>query len=1554
MTEAVKALFKYPPILQEGNSYEEWKRDFQIWQLLKLATKTDEGPLVYRTLTGRSKSAVSDLTPAQIGSNNGLDLIIERLDKLHLNDKNQRIFVALDTFEKFKRPSNMSMSNFIVAFENLHNSVKMHQCTYPDGVLAYRLLKSANLSPEQSALCKATVETDNWTYDSVVNQLRKIFSELPLITNSPLAIKTENTFQATSENVCHHCNPEKGIPNELNDEYFNENYYDEGQTKFSEPSYQDMTHPENSYTPTENHDIYYAPFNNRQNPKFRAQNRFNNFRQYSKRPGFQTPAGHSRVPTSRSQFEDTRPPTAPELKSLKSQYSTDPCATNPKDTRGNYTICRRCRSIYHWVADCPHLPEGSGTYFAKNVDEEVYIALLQSCQPKTKDEICELVSETFSKAVIDSGCTKTVAGQNWFADYLKSLSDDEASNLQYIDSCAQFRFGDSEPVTSLTKVLLPIVMGGKSIYLATEIVPSDVPLLLSKNTLKDLKANMDYVNDKLTIFGNTQEMVCTNSGHYAIPITKNPISSLANPHNAEPTLVMLASANSDYKTTARKLHQQFSHPRSQRLIDFIKSGGIDNEDLFEAIEKITTECDTCRRYSKSRPRPVVSFPMANEFNETVGIDLKIYENNKIYFLHMVDHLTRYSAAAVIRSKRPEVIIDNIFKFWIAIFGAPKKFLSDNGGEFANSEFADMCENLNINFRTTSAESPFSNGLVEKQNDILGEAVSKILEEVNCSIEVALCWAVNAKNSLHNIYGFSPYQLVFGRNPNLPTALQDKLPALEGMTESQLVAKHLNSMHKAREEFIKLETSEKLRRALRAKTRTHNNIKYLPGEEVFFKREDERRWKGPGRVIGQDGSKVLIKTPYSLISVHSSRVILTSKSEGDRNLEQLENQTVENSQPTENLGDELPSSGDIHIPPISLLPIEMNSSNENAPPEIELPSNNEEIVTLPIENLPELVEDPDENIQQLNDNQPEENDRDIEASNIDQNDVRTDQPTSIKTSDQMPKVHQCVKFRTVDSQEWKDVKILSRAGKAGGKYQTWLNFKNLTDDTESSMDWNTVSEWTPIEFQTLYAIKEDRFKEAREKELDNWKIMKVYDEVEDDGQEVISVKWVYKEKVTENESRKKARLVARGYEEEVDGIGTDSPTCSKDSLRVVLSIASANNWEVNSLDVTAAFLQGKELDRDVYLRPPKEAGVSGKLWKLRRCVYGLNDASRYWYLRVRDELLKAGCKCSKSDPSVFFLRTESLQGILISHVDDLLWCGTSVFKSNIVDTIRSIFKIREENVSAFTYVGIEIYQDKNGIYLTQQKYLNDLEEVHICPSRKNNQDLPLNREEKRNLRAAIGRLNWLATQTRPELSYGVSELSSCVSDATIRHLIKANKLIRSAKMDNVHLFFPSLILHLTKVRVYADASFGKQKNGASQMGMFIELTDGSVSTPIAWQSKRINRVVGNIMSAETLAAVNGLDAGYLIASLLSELVHNNKEKVMVEMITDSNSFYESAHAIKSVKDRRLRIDLSIVKQYVINNEATITWVPSEHQLADVLTKDGIDRQKLISHIKGLHY
>ena len=65
-----------------------------------------------------------------------------------------------------------------------------------------------------------------------------------------------------------------------------------------------------------------------------------------------------------------------------------------------------------------------------------------------------------------------------------------------------------------------------------------------------------------------------------------------------------------------------------------------------------------------------------------------------------------------------------------------------------------------------------------------------------------------------VYGYCPYQLVYGVNLNLPSALIDKPPALEGTTISEMFAKHRNALHAGHQSFIKAETSERIHKALR--------------------------------------------------------------------------------------------------------------------------------------------------------------------------------------------------------------------------------------------------------------------------------------------------------------------------------------------------------------------------------------------------------------------------------------------------------------------------------------------------------------------------------------------------------------------------------------------------------------------------------------------------------------------------------------------------------------------------------------------------------------------
>ena len=140
--------------------------------------------------------------------------------------------------------------------------------------------------------------------------------------------------------------------------------------------------------------------------------------------------------------------------------------------------------------------------------------------------------------------------------------------------------------------------------------------------------------------------------------------------------------------------------------------------------------------------------------------------------------------------------------------------------------------MNIRLLTSTAESPWSNGLIERHNAIVDYTITKTIEDAGCELKLALLWPVAAKNSQKNVYGFSPNQFVFGGNPNYPTALNSKLPALEGTSSSEVAPSNINAMHAARQDFIQRESSDRIRGALQYQTRTSWDVGYFPGDIVY--------------------------------------------------------------------------------------------------------------------------------------------------------------------------------------------------------------------------------------------------------------------------------------------------------------------------------------------------------------------------------------------------------------------------------------------------------------------------------------------------------------------------------------------------------------------------------------------------------------------------------------------------------------------------------------------------------------------------------------------------
>ena len=68
-------------------------------------------------------------------------------------------------------------------------------------------------------------------------------------------------------------------------------------------------------------------------------------------------------------------------------------------------------------------------------------------------------------------------------------------------------------------------------------------------------------------------------------------------------------------------------------------------------------------------------------------------NSGLHYFHMIDDFTRYSNVVIIKKKSSSLTA--FIKNWLSILGAPKRLLSDNGGEFISDEFYEMCERFNV-------------------------------------------------------------------------------------------------------------------------------------------------------------------------------------------------------------------------------------------------------------------------------------------------------------------------------------------------------------------------------------------------------------------------------------------------------------------------------------------------------------------------------------------------------------------------------------------------------------------------------------------------------------------------------------------------------------------------------------------------------------------------------------------------------------------------------------------------------------------------------------------
>ena len=1069
-----------------------------------------------------------------------------------------------------------------------------------------------------------------------------------------------------------------------------------------------------------------------------------------------------------------------------------------------------------------------------------------------------------------------------------------------------FKFGES--IFMLKGVIeIPVMMKGQKFYLKTEILQGDVPWLIGKETMSRMGMTIDLKrnNVEIEVLGgliiNLRE---DEQGHLRIPILKRLKEELL-------LEGWKGKSQKEVKGTIMKLHLQFGHGSGEKIWKLTEtaqwSDGL-NEDEREEVKKLVTEliasCEVCRRYKRNPAKPVVSFSWSKTFNEVVALDVGEIEENK--FLVMVDMATRYCQAHWIRDKKPETIIRTLYDGWFAIFGAPSKILSDNGGEFQNEKMRMMAEKWNIKLLATAAESPWSNGLCEKTVGILKESLRKMRDNEEVDLTIALKWVVSARNCLTNNGGFSPNQLVFGKNPSLPNLMgeESSSPASrERGLEESIVRDALNAMHRAREVFIKNESCNKIRIALNKKVREHKLEEAVVGDDVFYKRENEREWRGPAKVVGVSGKTVVVKHGDSLREI--ARVHIT----------RIQGRSSGKEEMSKDMG------------------------NDSLSGELGATRGDESGAT---EREPLNVQEEENVIVGCRRKEREKNSEDSDEGDREEEDL----------VEELPKFRKGNRVRAVNRntglmEEWS---ILSLAGKRSSK--SWADSYNVQDLESGDKGWINLKDYDNIERvkdeeEILLGFEDKRVIEAKEKELQSWRENDVYEEVEDVGQRIISTRWIVTEKVKEGKKICKARLVARGFEEEMAEWEKDAPTCNAETLKFCLTVMKLKKWVCYTLDVKTAYLQGDDIQRDVYLKPPSEGDWNG-LWKLKKTVYGLKDAAKAWYGKVVKVVEDLGGVRSRLEPNIFFWKEGcEVKGVLCTHVDDFCYGGTESFLKETIGKLKEKLEVGEQESKKFKYIGVVIEQKESELCLNQWGYVNSIKEPE---GRRFSGHRVLSAKELTEYRSVVGQLNWISLHTMPEISFNVSELSKAFKEGTTQDMRKLIKVVRKVKNIMGGIVMSELEEENLYWEAYADASFGNIEDGHTQLGYVISLTDGKKRCTIWWKSRKSRRIAKSTIEAEALSVGEAIEGLIYFNRLWEEVVGKRKLKALVK--TDSKTLMTAIKSSTGVSSKRLKIDIAAIRETIESGEIKeVQWVQGKHQIADVLTKSGVSEENIRKYVEN---
>ena len=335
---------------------------------------------------------------------------------------------------------------------------------------------------------------------------------------------------------------------------------------------------------------------------------------------------------------------------------------------------------------------------------------------------------------------------------------------------------------------------------------------------------------------------------------------------------------------------------------------------------------------------------------------------------------------------------------------------------------------------------------------------------------------------------------------------------------------------------------------------------------------------------------------------------------------------------------------------------------------------------------------------------------------------------------------------------------------------------------------------------------------------------------------------------------------------------------------MLAVAGSKNYVVKHYDVQTAYLNA-DLSHDVFMKQPKGYQINEDetlVYKLKKNLYGLKQGASEWNKKLDEVLHAKGYIKSENDPCLY-KKLQDGEWLYISiYVDDLIAASSSnALIGQFQEDLNECFVLKDLGDLHY-YLGLQFERDQNGTFFVHQKtYIEKkLKEFRLQDSRpsyipvdpgyQKRQDISEQFDNEDVYRKAIGSLQYLANNSRPDIAVGVSILARRVSNPSQTDWTEVKRIFRYLNhTKDKKLRLGGVYDHEERQLIgYADADWGGDSEDRKSNTGYVFKFKGA---PIMWSSHKQSMVTLSSTEAEYIALSEAAQEAVWIQRLLNELI-----------------------------------------------------------------------------------